>query len=1170
MRNMMNPRLRVWMPVVLVLALLAPMPMPGQSIFGGVRGIVIDKAGAVVPSASVTLINEGTNSVRTTATNSSGEYVFSQVTPGTYTVAVEMKGFKKSERKGAIVETQSQITVDVGLEVGNVTESISVTEEAPLLETASASMGQVIDRQKMVDLPILGRNPYLMSRFANNVAPVGHPGYVRMQDQSGSSMISIAGGPVRGNNYLVDGVPITDMNNRAVIIASLEAVQEMKIQNNTYDAEIGRSGGGMFNTLLKSGTNSFHGALGGYMRQTDWLANLYFARGAGQPIVDQPNRNYHGSFGGPITIPKVYNGKDKTFFFATFEGYRDTQAVSGIAAYPELAIRNGDFSGSGRTIYDPNTTDAIGNRLPFGGNVIPANRQNAVGRNIANLLAKPSIANAGYGAPNTNYQGSLPSKADQKTFKVDHRFTNWLTVNASYMRYNSLEPGETWFPDLPTTPSQWRLDRRVDATVVGATITVNPTTVVTARYGFNRFPNYSFMKYQHVDLAALGFSSNFVNNVSINNMPAFGFQNFTGFGEGLGSYVPNSNNLNGSVSKFIGNHSIKMGVDYRKLLTTGLDLGNGSGNFSFTNQFSRKFYGSNSVDAAGNATGVSGSDIADLLLGAPSSAGVSRSTKLNEFINYYSLWLQDDIRVTKNLTLNVGLRWEHETGLQESNNNIIVGFDPNAQNSLGATLGVPVKGSVLFPGINTTKTQTSNVVGSKFSPRIGAAYRLNSKTTIRGGYGIFWAPNLAFNAPYLSEGYNASTSPAASNDGGKTPALSLSDPFAAGIVKPAGNTRGDQTGLGIGLTIIDPNAKSTWIEQFSFDIQRELPWQVAIGVGYVGSRSHHLTLGTPALNVNQLLPSYASLGVSGLSASVPNPYYVAGGNGILGSKTVSRAQLLRPNPAFGDINYIYSDQNKARYDSFVFRMQKRMTQGINLLAQLTWAKAFDRSSGGVGNDANGNQAGPQNYYNLASEWAPSNFIAPVRFTTTISYELPFGTGKKFGGSASKAVNLLIGGWSINLTNQTQSGYFLNILAASNDNSVMFAASERPNATGISPATSGSVGERVNTSWLNPKAFSQPTPLTFGNTARTMPVLGPGLYNWDASAFKTFSITEKLKAQFRFELLNATNTPFFRAPSTSWQQPTTDSKGNVSYGSFGIVNNQGNFNRMMQLGARVYF
>ena len=1147
--------------MLFVAGLALPMHAPAQSIYGGVRGLVVDKAGAVVQTAVVFLTNEGTNAIRTTVTNSAGEYVFSQVIPSSYTVSVEMKGFKKTERKTVMVETQSQVTVDVTLEIGNVTESVSVTEEVPLLDTSSASMGQVIDRQKFQDLPILGRNPYLFARFATNVAPVGHPGYVRMQDQSGSSQISIAGGPVRGNNYLIDGVPITDLNNRAVIIASLEAVQEMKVQSNTYDAEIGRSGGGMFNTVLRSGSNQYHGSLGGYMRQTDWLANLYFARGAGQPIVDQPFRNYYGSLGGAVSIPKVYSGKDKTFFFVTFEGYRDTQGASGQTSAPTLLERAGNFSQSGRIIYDPNSVDAAGNRIAFPNNTIPASRINPVGRNIANYFAQPNITASGFGANNVNWTGSLPSKADQKTFKGDHKVNRWMFLSASYLRYNSLEPGETWFPDLPTSPSQWRLDRRVDATNVGTTIMVNATTVVTARYGFNRFPNYSFEKYQHIDLAALGFSPAFVGTAPVNSIPAMGFSNFYGFGEGLGSYVPNSHSWNGAVSKYMGMHSVKAGVDYRKMSTSGLDLGNGSGNFGFDNQFTRKYFASNSVDATGAATAVGGADIADLLLGAPSSASSSLSTKLNEYIKYFSGWAQDDIRVRKNLTINVGLRWEHETGLQEQQNNLIVGFDRNAVNSLSNTLGTTVKGAVLFPGINTTKTTTGSPTFNKLSPRLGAAYSLNTKTTIRGGYGIFWAPTIALNSPYLPEGYNATTSPLATLDGGKTPAINLSNPFPNGLVQPQGNSRGDQTGLGIGLSIIDPNAKSTWIEQFSVDVQRELPYNMGIMVGYVGSRSHNLVLGTPSLNINQLEPQYASLGVAALSTSVTNPYYMAGGNGLLGSKTVTRAQLLRPFPAYGDLNYRYSDQNKAKYDSLVFKLQKRMSAGLNLLAQFTWARAFDRSSGGAGNDANGGAAGPQNVYNLGGEWSASNFIPPTRFSMTASYELPFGKGKKFLGSSNRWQDLAVGGWSINLTNATQSGYYLNITNVNNDNSVMFTASERPNATGQNPATSGNVGSRVNGTWLNAGAFSRPTPLTFGNVSRTLPILGPGLYNWDASAFKSFSITEKVKAQFRGEILNATNTPFFRGPNTSWEPGSS---------SFGKITSQGNFNRMVQIGVRAFF
>src|SRR6266481_4122891 len=315
---------------------------PAQSIYGSIRGLVTDPSSASIAGAKVSLINEGTSDQRSAVSNSLGEYVFSQVIPGTYSVSVESQGFKKVERKGIVLETQNQLTIDLQLQVGNVAESVLVTAETPLIETATASQGQVIDNQKLVDLPNIGRNPFMMSKLAPNIQQVGNPAYMRMQDQSGSSQISFAGGPVRGNNYLLDGVPITDMNNRAVIIASLEAVQEMKVQTNTYDAEIGRTGGGMFNVLLKSGTNAYHGSGGGSLRNTDWEANAFFANRSGIPRTDQPNRTYYGSFGGPIWIPKIYNGRNRTFFWGALEGYRDTQGNSGQTAVPTALERQGD------------------------------------------------------------------------------------------------------------------------------------------------------------------------------------------------------------------------------------------------------------------------------------------------------------------------------------------------------------------------------------------------------------------------------------------------------------------------------------------------------------------------------------------------------------------------------------------------------------------------------------------------------------------------------------------------------------------------------------------------------------------------------------------------------------------------------------------------------------
>jgi hypothetical protein len=503
----------------------------------------------------------------------------------------------------------------------------------------------------------------------------------------------------------------------------------------------------------------------------------------------------------------------------------------------------------------------------------------------------------------------------------------------------------------------------------------------------------------------------------------------------------------------MGKHSFKMGVDWRSISDDGIDFdgNNGSLAFNFDDRFTRK----NAAVSGG------GSDIASLLIGAPAQATGFQSNKLFENVRYEGVYLQDDIRVSARLTINVGLRWEHETGLSDRNGNMIVGFDPNALNSLSAKLGIPVKGSVEFQGKNGYPNQTGNYTYNKLSPRFGVAYQIDQKTTFRGGWGVFWAPSLSFSSPYTPEGATATTTPNPSSDGFNTPAIQLSNPFPGGLVQPVGTANGDQTCLGITCLVFDRNAKGTYVNQFSFDIQRELPGAIAVSGAYVGSRTYRLMLGTPDLNINQLDPKYFSLGAAALGASVTNPYYVPGGPGIIGSAKVTQAQLLRPFPAFGNLNVRYSDQNKAQFDSLVLKAQKRLSRGLTFLAAYTWSKNFDRSSGGTGSDVNQGSKVPQNIYNLAAEWAPSIVDATHRLSLTASYELPFGRNKQFLGNSNRWADMAVGGWVINVVNVDSSGYPVIIYQNSNNNGAYFGGgSQRPNATGTSPATSGDFGARL--------------------------------------------------------------------------------------------------------------
>ena len=1138
-------------------ALLLTGAASSQSYLGGVRGTVLDGSGKSIGEVKVTLVDEAGGGQRATISAAEG-FSFSQVVPATYTLVAEAPGFKKFERKHVIVATQEIVSLDLKMEIGAVSESVQVTEEVPLVETSNASQGQVLDRQQLVDLPNLGRNPFMMSKLAQNVTPVGDPHYNRMEDQSGSSQISIAGGPVRGNNYLLDGIPITDAANRAIIIPTLEAVEQVKVQSNTYDAEMARTGGGMFNTYLKSGTNEWHGSLFGTMRQTSWAANNYFNNAAGIPLPPQPNRTFGASFGGPVIIPKVYNGKNRTFFWLAWEDYDDTQSNTSQFTTPTALERMGDFSqsrtssGALNVIFDPQSTVCAGStctRQPFAGNVIPNNRLNPVGLAIAATYVQPQTASAFYGAPNLTQAALLPARAAQKTAKLDHEVTKWWRASLSYLRYFSLEPGNKWFNTV-SSPDQWLLQRRVDTTQFNNILTLSPTTVLTVRYGFNRFPNYGYQVSQGFNLASLGFDPSYVAAIASPTFPNVTMTSQYSLGTNNNFYyVHHSKNFSSGLSKYQGRHNLKGGFDYRRIHDDGNDFANSAGAFTFNGVFTRS--------TPLTAVSGTGADLADMLLGAPSAGTGYIPTKLYEYADYYGAYFQDDIRITKSLTVNVGLRWEREYGLQEKNNSMVVGFNTQTLNPLAANVtGILPKGVIEFAGVNGNSIHVMNPNMNKLAPRIGLAWQVAPKTTIRGGYGMYWAPQFAIGTPYNPPGYTATSTYVGSNDGNATPAGSLTDPFPAGLARPTGSTLGDLTGIGQSLSIIDPNARSPRVQQFSVDVQRELPFGIAMEVAYVGSRSTHLTQATANININALNPALLSQG-SSLTATVANPFYNKGGAGVIGAATVSQVQLLLPYPTFSAINLQFNDSSHARYDSLVAKAQKRMSMGFTMLSTLTWSRNHDASSGGAGNFLNAGNNGPQNPYDMASEYSLANVDTPLRWSTGFTFELPFGKGKKFLTS-SKALDYAVGGWSANAISVYQSGFPLQIAQSTNNNSVFGYASQRPNATGTSPVTSGSLESRLS-NYINPAAFTTAPRGAFGNLARTLDMRGPGQANWDLSIFKSISITEKFKGQFRAEALNAFNTPMFAAPNTSFGSS-----------SFGRITSQVNFSRMMQLGIRLFF
>jgi trimeric autotransporter adhesin len=1147
---------------VFSLASLSFAMLSAQSFQGGIRGTISDSTGAVVSVAKVTLTDEGTGVPRSTLTGTGGEYTFAALNPATYTLLIEKPGFKILEKKGVIVNTQQFIIVDLNLTVGDVTQSVNVTaSDVPLLETENASTGQVIDTQKLEDLPNMGRNPFYGGvKISQNVTPGGNPQFNRMEDQSGSSQISISGGPVRGNNYLLDGISISDSTNRAVIIPTVESVQELKLQANTYDAEVGRTGGGTFNLFLKSGTNDYHAAAFGYSWLQAGLANSYFANAAGRnpdgslksPIPDQPFYQYGGAIGGPFSIPKLYNGKNRTFFWVTGEAYRQKKPSSTVLAVPTSLERIGDFSqsktssGALQTIYDPTTTP----RVAFANNIIPLTRLNSVGMAMASYYPLPNIAGKSFGAPNFNTTAVEYDRADQVTAKMDQVITSWWRASASYLHYGSREGAYAYFGyQDPATPGQSMLVRHVDATQANTTLTPSSTMVISLRFGFNRFPNKTYqLASDGLDLTKLGFPASFNDAVAYRAFPATTMTgdvaSFGGSGFNQSNFY--SRSFSGSVSKYLGRHSVKAGYDYRIIHDSGINTVT-PGAFTFTQGFTSQ---SGTSTVAGT-----GASIASLLLGYPSAGTATLSLPIENHVTYNGFFVHDDFRINSKFTLNIGLRYEYETGLTSSLNSLIVGFNPTAVNPIQSQVkGITTNGVIQYAGQSGNGTYATSPTAAKFSPRVGFAWNVTPKTTVRGGYGIFWAPFTFGLANPL--GYTYATPYVASNDGNITPANSLSNPFPTGLQQPLGNSAGASAGLGgQAFSFYAANAKATRVHQYSVEVQRELPGSVVVAGGFSGSVTHDLIQGTPDLNINQLPDSYLSMG-SALNNKVPNPFYGTSA-GILNTAatTVTQAQLLLPFPQFGAISQQLSDQNHALYYSGYIKAQKRMGRAVNILTTLTWSRNEDASNAGTGNVFSAQPTTAQDNYNRGAEWGLSTIDTPWRWTTAVNYELPFGTGRKFL-SRNKLLDIAVGGWALNFQTTMQTGFPLAI-SQNNLNAVIGTTNQRPNATGISPETSGSVEERL-TNYINKAAFSTAPQFTFGNVSRTLSMRGPGIANTDFSLFKTYAL-EHFKAQFRAEVFNLTNTPQFYGPTT-----------NINSSTFGQITQQANFSRIIQLGVRFEF
>jgi hypothetical protein len=1129
------------------------------------RGAVRDATGAVVPNVEMTLTNQQTGTTRTAVTNTEGEYAFANVLPGTYTLTAARTGYKKLESKDIRVGTQEFITLDLQLEVGQTTESVTVTGATPVLENSNPSVASTLDKQALETLPTPARNVFFLSITTPNVVPTGDPQFVRQQDQTNSSLLSLGGGPRRANNYTLDGVSITDLRNRAVFIPSIESVEEVRVQVSTYDAEMGRTGGGVFNTTGRSGSNQWHGSALIQNRPQWGQTNLFFAKRANAPKPDTFYYLYGGSFGGPII-------KGRTFFWATTENYKTKTSRNATLTLPTAAELAGDFSQSGVTIYDPLTTRANPSfdptkpesstnfrfiRDPFPGNRIPAGRLNPVAVAVSKFFPKvPS---------GTSSTAELVDRANQATGKGEHRWSNKFTTTGMYAWYDSEEPESRFYGknpgDNPGDPAEGALFRTVHVVAINNILTTSSNTVFNFRYGYTRFVDDDIPI--EFDPGSLGFSQTFLGAIPFKKFPRFaisgyGTANFDTFGDrDPQDTTYYSHGVSASMSRLAGRHTFKAGGEFRIIGMRLLARGQPSGRFSFDSSFTR---GPNPL-----VGGALQHSLASFLLGFPSGGDITVGTPNNFFINYYAGYFHDDWRVSPNLTLNLGLRYEFEQGLQERDDRITVGFSRDKPFPVQVT-GLNLKGGLLYAGVDGAPTHQSDPSKRKFAPRVGFAWSITPKAVLRGGYGIFYAPNqYAFpNENRLgTRGFTAVTTYIASTDGGLTPCATctLTNPFPSGVEQPVGSRLGLLTGAGGSLHFVDQFRKSAYVHQYSADFQYEMRGGVVLSAGYVGSRSERLSVGgtnSNTVNINQLDPSNLSLG-SQLLAQVANPMFGNTAFGALGRQsTVTRGQLLRPFPQFLDIFAHQVSAGFARYHSMVFKFQKRITRGWGANINYTYSRNKDNLFGEVNyfsNNTNG-LARALNNRDLDAEFAHSLLDAPHRLNISGVYELPFGRNKRWLNQGGIA-DVLFGGWQVSAIASYQSG-FPTLIVQDNNNSGLFGSFQRPNrVAGVDPKTKGSTEDRLN-NWFNPAAWTAAAPFTFGNAPRTeTQARTPFKQNWDIAFQKNQRLSEKFTLQLRAELINAFDDPNFLGPATRFGRA-----------DFGKITQVGGFPRLLQWMARV--
>jgi hypothetical protein len=1144
------------------LVLLLAAVLTAQAPTAELTGTISDVSGAVVPNAEVTATNEETGFTRKVSSNELGFYTVPLLPPGIYRMSVQKEGFRSVERKGLRLHVSDKVTLDYALEVGALAETVSVSAETPLLQTEQASQGAVIDNSKIVTLPLNGRNPFSLAALAPGVQPGGGFFTARVfQEQVNQGNFIANGGASFQNDILMDGTSNTVAGHgQLAMTPSVDAIEEFRVQTSNYSAEYGRTGGAIINIVTKAGTNQLRGTAYEFLRNKVLDAGNYFNNAAGierQPFV---YNQYGITSGGPVYLPKIYDGRNRTFFFVSYEGVKVRRARFFNGTVPTEAMRTGNFNdlrsaaGQPILIYNPFSTRRQGSgyiRDIFPGNTIPASMHDKVGVNASQYIPLPNQQTPTV-ARNYIANASQANNLTMWQWRGDHNLSsnNRIFVRLSKDKQEDIAPN--FYGNIAGEPNTYSYSAQPDwHATVSDTHNFGAATLLDVRAGFARNGFDRRPKSAGFDPTELGFPSALRQSAQELYFPTFNVGGYSGVGSRANDKFilgADTYSLVPQLTVIRGRHTMKIGGDFRAFRHNTFNASSPVGTYAFAAGFTQ---GPDPLRSSLTA----GDGFASMLLGTMGSATAQVRASISYQTLYSAGYFQDDIKVNSKLTLNLGLRYDYEGPRTERFNRLSF-FDYDAINPVGQSIGLPdLRGGLQFVGVDGNPRGWSDPDRNNFGPRFGFAYQPFAKTAIRGGYGLTYLPGGTSNSGYGAgqDGFSVATSEIATEDGGLTPFTLLSNAFSRGLDQPSGSSLGMRTLLGQGVAGYPRWVRTGYMQQWSFNIQRELPGQFHVEAGYVGSRGVKLPV---SFQLNSLPDQYLSLRQS-LLDQVPNPFASVVSSGALTRPTTTRGQLLRPYPQFTGVNFPQSAAGSSSYHSFQFSVQRRYSNGLSLTAAYTNAKLISDTDGlKSGSWIPGEvSVGAQNPNDLRMERAVAPQDVSQRLVFNYIYDLPFGKGKALL-SGNRIASALAGGWTITGITTLQKGRPLNLTAPNNTNS--YGGGSRPNNNGQSAALPS--GDRTLRRWFNTSVFSQPEPFTFGTTGRTLPdVREPGITNFDFSVHRTFSLLESLRLQFRAEFFNALNTPQFGRPNGAF--------GNVL---FGVINSQANSPREIQFGLKLIY